>query len=76
MRMTAFTLALMLSLSATAIAQEWDLYVSKQDGFKVDFPGQPKITETTWKSQLGYTLPGRVYSADKGREHYSLTVVD
>jgi len=76
MRMTAFALALMLSLSATAIAQEWDLYIAKQDGFKVDFPGQPKITETTWKSQLGYTLPARVYSADKGRERYSLTVVD
>jgi hypothetical protein len=76
MRMTGFVFAAILSISGTAIAQEWDLYVSTRDGFKVDFPGQPKVSETTWKSQLDYTLPARVYSADKGREHYSLTVVD
>jgi hypothetical protein len=51
-------------------------YVSKQDGFKIDFPGEPNVMETTWKSQLDYVLPARVYSADRGREHYSLTVVD
>jgi hypothetical protein len=34
------------------------------------------VTETTWTSQLDYILPARVYSADKGREHYSITVVD
>jgi hypothetical protein len=42
----------------------------------VDFPVPPKITETTWKSEMDYTLPARVYSADKGSEHYSVTVVD
>ena len=76
MRMTVFAFCLILSIAGTAAAQEWDLYVSARDGFKVDFPGQPKVTETTWKSQLDYTLPARVYSVDKGRERYSLTVVD
>ena len=76
MRRTAFAFALMLSLCGTAAAQEWDLYVNTQDGFKVNFPGQPKVTATTWKSQMDYVLPARVYSADRGREHYSLTVVD
>ena len=76
MRMTAFVCALALLMSGPAAAQEWDLYTSTQDGFKVDFPGQPKVTESTWKSQLEYILPARVYSADRGREHYSLTVVD
>ena len=42
-----------------------------KDGFKVNFPGQPTVTEATWKSQLNYTLPMRVYSAEKGRERYS-----
>ena len=37
---------------------------------------QPKVTETTWKSQMEYILPARVYSVDRGREHYSMTVVD
>lgn len=76
MRKTAFIVALVLSVSGPAFAQEWEEYVNTQDGFKVNFPGKPKMTETTWKSQLDYILPARVYSADKGREHYSATVVD
>jgi len=76
MRPTAIVFVFALLMPLSAAAQEWDLYTSTQDGFKVDFPGQPKVTETTWKSQLDYTLPARVYSADKGRERYSLTVVD
>jgi hypothetical protein len=74
--MTGLVFALVLSVSRPAVAQEWEEYVNTQDGFKVNFPGQPKVTETTWTSQLDYTLPARVYSADRGREHYSMTVVD
>jgi hypothetical protein len=76
MRKTTFVVALVLSIASPLVAQEWDLFVSTRDGFKVDFPGQPTVTETTWKSQMEYILPARAYSADKGREHYSLTVVD
>jgi hypothetical protein len=76
MRVTALVLALVLSASELAIAQVWEEYVSTQDGFKVNFPVQPKVAETTWKSQLDYVLPARVYSADRGRERYSMTVVD
>lgn len=65
-----------LSVSGPAAAQQWTEYVNTQDGFKVNFPGQPTVTETTWQSQLDYVLPARVYSADRGREHYSVTVVD
>jgi hypothetical protein len=76
MRMTAFVFALVVLASESAAAQEWVEYVNTQDGFRVNFPGQPKVTETTWKSQLNYILPARVYTADKGPEHYSLTVID
>jgi len=76
MRVTAIIVALVLSVAATASAQEWEEFVSKEDGFKVDFPGTPKVTDTTWKSQMDYILPGKVYSVDKGKEHYSMTVVD
>ena len=75
MRTTALVFA-MLSVSGPAVAQPWTEYVSTQDGFKVNFPGQPTVTETTWQSQLDYVLPARVYSADRGRERYSVTVVD
>jgi hypothetical protein len=77
MRMTAFLIAFVLSVSGAAVAQEeWDEYVNTQDGFKLLFPGKPTITEITWESQLNYKLPGRVYKVDKGREHYSMTVID
>jgi hypothetical protein len=74
--MTAFAFVFVLLMSAEAAAQEWQEYISIRDGFKVNFPGTPKITETSWKSQLDYTLPARVYSAERGHERYSLTVVD
>jgi hypothetical protein len=76
MRVTAFVFALVLSVSGSAAAQEWDEYTNIQDGFKINFPGQPKITETIWTSQLDYKLPARVYSAERGQERYSVTVVD
>ena len=72
----AFVFALVLPLAGTAGAQEWDEYVNVQDGFKVNFPGAPRVTETSWTSQMNYTLPMRVYSAEKGRERYSLSVGD
>jgi len=76
MRTVVFIGALIVATAHGAAAQEWAEYVSTQDGFKINFPGQPKIAETTWKSQMEYTLPARVYSAERGRERYSLTVVD
>jgi hypothetical protein len=77
MRSTVFVLVLMLSVPGFARAQEeWAEFQTIQDGFKIDFPGQPKVTETTWKSEHDFMLPARVYSADRGREHYSVTVVD
>ena len=76
MRATATVFALLLSMPGLAGAQDWAEYVSRQDGFSINFPGQPRITETTWKSQLNYTLPARVYSAERGEERFSVTVVD
>lgn len=72
----AALVALPLLLARPAAAQEWEVYTSIQDGFSVNFPGQPKIEETTWTSQMDYTLPARVYTVEKGRERYSVTVAD
>ena len=76
MRVAAIFVSVMLLVAGTAAAQEWEEFVSKEDGFKVDFPGTPKVTDTTWKSQMDYVLPGKVYSVDKGKERYSMTVID
>ena len=76
MRVTAIIVAFLLSIPGLAAAQDWEQYVSRQDGFTINFPGQPRVTETTWQSQLNYTLPARVYSAERGQERYSVTVVN
>lgn len=70
------TAAVVLSLSSPALAQEWTEFVSKEDRFATNFPGPPRITETTFKSQFGADLPARVYSATLGSSRFSLMVVD
>lgn len=76
MPIAALLVALILSMPGVAAAQEWAEYISRQDSFTVNFPGQPKISETTWRSQLGYTLPERVYTAERGKQRYSARVID
>ena len=76
MRMVSFVFALVLAMAGLALAQDWSEYQNVPDGFKIDFPGQPKISETTWTSEYGYKLPARVYTAERGKERYSMTVVD
>jgi hypothetical protein len=73
---SALALAFALSTATAAAAQDWQEYVSLQDGFQLNFPGRPTVMDITWTSQLNYTLPARVYSAARARERYSLTVVD
>jgi hypothetical protein len=75
MRFAALVFGLLL-IAGSAGAQEWDEYTSLQDGFRINFPGTPKVTEGKWTSQLNYVLPDRVYSAERGKERYSVTVVD
>ena len=73
MRTAVFVGVLIVTTVHPAAAQEWAEYVSTQDGFKINFPGQPTITETTWKTQMDYTLPARVYRVERGRDRYLLT---
>ena len=68
--------ALTISLSTTAFAQEWIEFASREERITCLFPGQPKVTETTWVSEYGAILPARLYSAAQGQSRYSLTVVD
>jgi hypothetical protein len=76
MRVTALLVASVLCVCGSAFAQDWALYTNNDDGFKLDFPGAPTVATTTFKSEYGADLPARVYSAAKGPEKYSLTVVD
>lgn len=75
MRATAVVFAAMLTLPVPALAQ-WTEYTSREDGFRVDFPGQPAVTATTFASEYGSDLPARVHTVVRGAERYTVTVVD
>ena len=75
-RLTLVSSVLVLSLSGSAFAQEWDEFVSKDERFSVNFPGTPTVSETTWTSQFGAILPARVYSGTQGTGRFTITVVD
>ena len=68
--------ALLVSWSMPAAAQEWIEFVSRDDGFRVNFPTQPGVTPTTFLSEFGAALPARVYSVVRGSERYVVTVAD
>jgi hypothetical protein len=68
--------ALILFMSGSVFAQEYVEFKSQQDRFTVLFPVQPKVTETTFKSEFGGILPARAYSAEFNGGRYSVTVVD
>ncbi len=68
--------AFILLIPISALAQEWTEFASREDRFTANFPGQPKITDTTWVSEYGATLRSRIYSGETGQSRYSITVVD
>jgi hypothetical protein len=68
--------ALVLAISGPSFAQEWITYSSRADFFSVNFPGQPKVQEITYVSELEAKFPARVYLAEEGPSRYSMTVVD
>lgn len=76
MRKTAIACVLALLIARPALAQEWTEFKNTRDGFQALFPGQPAVVDTTWRSQAGFMLPSRVYSAERGSERYSVTVAD
>jgi hypothetical protein len=76
MRLPLLTAAAFLVVSASASAQEWIEYNSKQDFFSVNFTGQPTIREIKYVSEYELTLPGRTYSVEDATGKYSVTAVD
>src|SRR5437667_5016841 len=76
MRRILISTALALSISGSLFAQEWIEFASREDRFTCNFPSQPKVTQTTYRSEHGADLPARVYSATQGQSRYSVMVVD
>ena len=69
------SITLMLLLSGPSFAQ-WIEYHNVDEGFSVNFPGEPSAGEVDWVSEYGATIPTNRYSVDSARGNYSVTVVD
>jgi hypothetical protein len=70
-----------LSVVGAAYGQVWSEYENRQELFAVNFPGDPKRTETTFKTAKGTALPARIYTAEAPATSitagkYMVTVVD
>ena len=64
MRIVAALIVLLLSVAGVAAQStssqlpEWQDYVSLKDGFSINLPGQPRISEIAWQSQFELRAPG------------------
>lgn len=72
---------LALLLAAPASAQAWGEFVSREDTFLVNFPGDPVKTERPYKTAKGTDLVAHVYEAKAASDSitagtYRVTVVD
>jgi hypothetical protein len=77
MRLTLVVPAILVgALAAPLFGQEWIEFANRDDRFTCNFPTQPTITQTTYRSQHEADLPTRTYSATQGQSKYSVTVVD
>jgi hypothetical protein len=72
----AFLLCVAEPLFAQGLGLTWKEYVSKEDYFSINFPGEPKVDKVTYPTEYRITLPGRVYRHDSPGGSFSVTVVD
>jgi hypothetical protein len=76
MRLSAVVAAALVVAVAGPASAQWVEFESREDRFTATFPGQPTITETTYKSQFGADLPARVYAVEGVSGRFRMTVVD
>jgi hypothetical protein len=78
MRQTSIVtlLAFGFVLSGAAHAQGWIKFVSDQDGFLVNFPGEPTVESIDYVTEAGAVVPARIYSAEARGGRYSIKVID
>jgi hypothetical protein len=65
-----------LALAAPVLAQDWIDFVSREDHFSINFPGQPAVENITWITEEDQEVPARRYTAMRGGAKYSVTVAD
>jgi hypothetical protein len=68
--------ALAFAATVPVWAQDWATATFTEDGFRANYPGEPKVESITYESEFHMQLPGRVYRAADALGVYSTTVVD
>ena len=52
-----------LFLAGAASAQGWQEYVNRENNFQINFPAEPTMAETQYRTVKGTMLPARVFTA-------------
>ncbi len=66
----------MFLASAGAYAQGWFEYVNRDEQFSVNFPSQPEVSDFSYLSATGWSVPGRLFETHEGASRYAVTVVN
>ncbi len=69
-------IAAALLVAGPAAAQNWFMFEDKSEFFTVNFPEEPEVSDITFESESGLTLPAKLYQANDGTTDYSVTVVN
>jgi len=64
------------SWSQSSRAQGWFEFVSVDDRFSVNLPAEPEVEDFQYTSEFDATFPARTFSAQRGSDRFSVTVVD
>jgi hypothetical protein len=75
MRYFRLVAAALVVLGASAYAQAWHEYISRDEFFLVNIPSDPQITSTTYRAASGAMLPAKQFVSTEGPRRYTVTVV-
>ena len=75
MRLAVLVASLVLMSAAPALA-EWLEYKNPDEAFAINFPADPKSQDISYTAASGARVPAKLFTADEGAGHYSVTVVN
>ena len=68
--------AFALAVSGAALAQAWSEHENRQEGWLMNFPGDPRLEMRPYTTASGVTVDAKVYSVEAPSGVYSFTFVE
>ena len=68
--------ALLFLVPVGAFAQGWFEYINREDKFSVNFSAQPEISDFSYLTATGWSVPARLYETQEGASSYNVTVIN